>query len=206
MDILFPPDPFARAIEDMTLSEISGIIPRANYIDEKTLAPLCYQSEYTRTFIWHIKYKGNMKLAQKAAEILYDELAEFLAEAAECNNFKKPLLIPIPISKARWRERGYNQAEEIGKRLARLLGNQVEYMPHTLKKIKDTQSQARTHSRHERLENLRDCFNTHKPDMLNKRNVLLLDDVITTGATTTEAIKVLRKAGVKKIIRVALAH
>lgn len=147
-----------------------------------------------------------MKLAQKAAEILHDELAEFLSEAAEYTNFKKPLLIPVPISNARRRERGYNQSEEIGKRLAKLLGEQTEYIPKALKKIKDTQSQAQTRSRNERLKNLQDCFITPKPDIIQKRNVILLDDVITTGATTAEAMRVLRKAGARKIIRVAVAH
>ena len=206
LDIIFPPDPIARAIEDMSLSELHGIIPQAEHIDEKTMAPLCYRSEYTRALIWHIKYRGNMKLAQKAAEILHDELAEFLSEAAEYTNFKKPLLIPVPISNARRRERGYNQSEEIGKRLAKLLGEQTEYIPKALKKIKDTQSQAQTRSRNERLKNLQDCFITPKPDIIQKRNVILLDDVITTGATTAEAMRVLRKAGARKIIRVAVAH
>ncbi|PIZ86780.1 hypothetical protein COX93_03290, partial [Candidatus Nomurabacteria bacterium CG_4_10_14_0_2_um_filter_30_12] len=63
--------------------------------------------------IWLLKYKGKKKLANTFAEIIYGKIIEELSELSMMSNFSNPILIPIPLSKKRYRERGYNQAQLI---------------------------------------------------------------------------------------------
>ena len=75
-------------------------------------------------------------------------------------------------------------------------------------KPKETKHQARIHNRGERLKNIIGSFaikNTEK-NLLKNRNIILIDDIITTGATLTEARKTLKKAGARKIIAFTVAH
>lgn len=174
---------------------------------KNTLYALNYQDEKTRLSIWSLKFKNNQKIAKVFAQIIYDFLIEELAELKLSHNFDKPLLIPIPLSRERLRERGYNQVELMAQELFNLdKGNSFDYRKNILKKIKNTTSQSHTHSKKERENNLKNCFKVVMPKLIKNRNIILLDDVITTGATLNEAIKTLKKHKPKKIICVALAH
>ena len=75
-----------------------------------------------------------------------------------------------------------------------------------LKKIKETEHQARLKDRSVRLKNLLGTFEIVDRDLVRGRNIILVDDVTTTGATLSEAKKVLRAAGARKVIAVTIAH
>lgn len=160
--------------------------------------------------IWLLKYKGRKRFAKIFANVLYGRILEELADLQIMKNFQRPILIPIPLSFSRKKERGYNQTELMAKELVKLdrKSKEISFNLETdiLIKIKDTEHQARIKDRALRLKNLINSFVVKNSEKLKNRNVILLDDVTTTGATLREAKKILKQNGVKKIIAFTIAH
>lgn len=114
---------------------------------------------------------------------------------------KKLLIVSVPLSKKRRRKRGYNQAEDLAKRVAMYLreeGFGVETDFEVLEKRKDTSSQ-KDLTGAERMENLSGAFHVHKRTICKDRIILLVDDIMTTGATGSTCAKLLKGAGAKRI-------
>lgn len=157
-----------------------------------------------------IKYKGKRRLIVPLAEILHGRMIEELSELKIMENFQKPILIPIPLSRKRRRERGFNQAELICQELVKInnLNQNTDWKleKDVLIKCKDTEHQARIKERQDRLKNLSGSFAVKNSEKIKSYNIILIDDVTTTGATLVEAKKVLKKAGVRKVIAFTLAH
>lgn len=112
------------------------------------------------------------------------------------------VLIPIPLSAQRMRERGYNPAAQLAQHLS-----PAKYQPHCLQRIRHTPAQSDL-TRAERLRNLRHAFavaDAQRPHIAGRR-VLLLDDVMTTGATCTTASHCLLQAGASQIQVLCLAR
>jgi competence protein ComFC len=101
-------------------------------------------------------------------------------------------IIPVPLHPLKEREREFNQAERLGRRLSEATGIQLE--PGLLKRAKETRTQTLL-SRAERVANVRGAFALRRECSLAGRCCLLVDDVFTTGATTSACAKVLRGAG-----------
>ena len=174
---------------------------------QETVSVVNYKNALVRQTVWSLKFRNNQKIAKLFAEIIYDTIAEELANLKLSANFGNSILTPIPLSRKRLRERGYNQAELITRQMAKLdQNNFFEYQKHLLKKIKDTPPQSRSKNKTERLNNLRGCFKVVNPNLIKNRNIILLDDVVTTGATLAEASQTLRRAGARRIFCVTLAH
>jgi len=110
-------------------------------------------------------------------------------------------VVPAPLSLGSLRERGFNQALLIGRALAESL--RVEFRAWLLEKKKDTPPQVSL-TRSERLINLRGAFRAR--EKLRGERILLVDDVITTGATVAECSKVLLKAGAGEVYAASLAR
>jgi competence protein ComFC len=166
-----------------------------------------YRHPPIKRAIWMLKYKNKRKLAKIFAEIMYAYILEELSDLILFENFKNPLLIPIPLSKKRFRERGFNQATLICKELIKIDKNQHFVLEEkNLIKNKETKHQAKIENRKERLKNLIGTFEIKKPANLKNRNIILIDDVTTTGATLNEAKKILKQNGAKKIIAFTVAH
>jgi len=121
---------------------------------------------------------------------------------------KKPIIIPIPLHSSRHNWRGFNQAEVLAKELAKIW--QLPYTAKILRRIKSTRPQVELKGK-ERKENIKGVFSLSdelkdKGKILRGQDFLLVDDVITTGATIREAGKVLKKAGAAKVWGLALAR
>ncbi|MDD4762012.1 MAG: ComF family protein [Candidatus Pacebacteria bacterium] len=106
-------------------------------------------------------------------------------------------VIPIPLSKKRLKERGFNQSELLAKKFCSafclpLLKNLI--------RSSDRKPQSETKNRAEREQNIKNCFAVINASSLAEKNIILIDDVFTTGSTAKEAVKILKKAGVNKII------
>jgi ComF family protein len=101
-------------------------------------------------------------------------------------------LVPIPVSKARLRQRGYNQAALVAKEVGRHMGLPV--YGHLLTRVRDTEVQKALSGR-ERKNNLKKAFKTGG-NKVQLDHILLIDDIYTTGSTMNEAAKELRRAGV----------
>lgn len=160
--------------------------------------------------IWLLKYKNKQIFAKIFANILYGRILEELSDLAQFNNFKNPILIPIPLSKKRIRERGFNQSILICNELIKLDKDQIfknlKLEKDVLIKPKDGKHQAVIENRSQRLKNVINSFSIQNSEKIKNRNIILIDDVTTTGATLTEAKKTLRNAGAKKIIAFTIAH
>ena len=157
--------------------------------------------------IWLLKYNGKRKIAEIFAESIYGRILEELADLAVFENFRNPILIPIPLSRKRFRERGYNQSELLCRHLVVLDKNTSFILEkEALLKIKETEHQARIKNKSKRLQNLVGSFGIQQAERIKDRNIILIDDVTTTGTTLLEARKLLRACGAKKVIAFTIAH
>jgi len=166
-----------------------------------------YRNPLIKKTIWLLKYKGKKRIAVIFAEVLYERILEELSDLTPLENFRQPILIPIPLSNKRKRERSYNQTELICKEIIKLdKKNNLILEKNILIKPKETEHQARIESRNKRLKNIIGSFEIKNLEKIKNKNVILIDDVTTTGATLFEAKKILKQAGAKKIIAFTIAH
>jgi ComF family protein len=126
-------------------------------------------------------------------QLLYERLKNEYAD----------IIIPVPISKKRMNERGYNQAELIAKKLSTLLN--IKYNKNTLIKIRDTKRQSEL-PKEERNKNIKNSFKLADTYSISSKNVILIDDVFTTGVTANECSKELKKGGAHKITVATIAR
>ena len=140
---------------------------------------------------------------------MHGKILEELSELTLMENFTNAILIPIPLSGKRYRERGYNQAELICRELEKLdKKSNFTLEKNILIKPKETIHQAHIKDRRERLRNLSGSFaiKEQNKNIIKNRNIILIDDITTTGATLSEAKKILKKYGARKIIAFTVAH
>lgn len=205
LEYIFPQTALVRKLENMSLSELSSL-PRVSSYPLDWVHPIfSYKDRSVREIIRQIKFKGNVVLAEKMAEILAEEIQAFISETVAFTQTQTYTLIPIPLSKERVRNRGFNQVDLVGKEIARCM-SEISYRTDILIRKKNTSPQTNTRSRTERLKNIKDCFAVQKSSLPLKTHILLLDDVTTTGATLAEAQKALRRAGFKHISAFTCAH
>lgn len=206
LDLALPRDALTKELHSLSPAELFSRAERAAQDDPGTIVLFAYRDPLVRKAVWQLKYRGDEKVASLLAACLHDFLAEELAVRLAFGNFARPIAVPIPLSKERRRERGFNQCELVLEKLAARDGGAVcTVAPDVLRRIRHTESQT-SKNRRERLANLRDCFAVPAPEKIRGRNILVLDDVTTTGATFAEARRALRNAGAKKVLCVALAH
>ncbi len=176
------------------------------------LCPECRRQNvyFNRAFIPTL-YEGVMKkvihlLKYNKKTGIMRSLEKIIRSYFNCLNSSFPcldLVVPIPLHRKKLRERGFNQAELIAKVVAKHL--QVRLTKGNLKRTKATITQTSL-DRKERRRNLREAFTVKNRDGFQAKNVLLVDDVYTTGTTIKEAAKVLKEAGVKEVYVFALAR
>jgi len=211
LDLLFPQHCFGcRKDGSLLCKECLVEFPRAdneNLEKFNTYALFDYKNKTLKKALWALKYKGRTTLVRIFAQMLYDELLEELNDKALFENFSNPILLPIPLSRRRLRERGFNQAELLAKELSRIDNNQTfSLQRYALEKIRETKPQMSIKNKEERLQNVKECFGIKNSEKIQGQNIILIDDITTTGATMIEAQRVLRKAGAKKVIGFTIAH
>ena len=113
------------------------------------------------------------------------------------------IFVPVPLSKQRQFERGYNQSQLLAEYVGALTGKQV--VSGNLIRVKDTIPQFRL-TREERLVNLKDAFSVKEPSAVKGKNIVLIDDITTTCTTFEECSRILKQAGAGKIFCAALAR
>jgi ComF family protein len=106
------------------------------------------------------------------------------------------LIVPIPLHSRKLREREFNQAARMARRLGAATGLPVN--ARLLRRVVPTLTQTRL-SRSERMQNVRRAFALRRPARLNGRHIVLVDDVFTTGATSSACARVLRAAGAVEV-------
>ena len=174
------------------------MLPKKFVLSDKSLLTVWSALEFderVRTLIHRLKYQGMYETAPLLADLLY--YATYIPPV--------DLIIPIPLHQSRQSQRGYNQSEVIAKRLGHHL--QIPVIS-AVRRVVASPQQVKTTSRAERLQNLVDHF-VLAPEYqasLYNRHVLLLDDVLTTGATLTACAEVLLRAAPREISGLTVAH
>jgi ComF family protein len=210
LDFLFPKTEEVYSLEGLSAADLLQKLPAATDLGEDTLAIWNYAEPRVRELIWELKYRGNRILVQNVAHVLSDLIRQELAERALFENFTNPLLLGVPQSSKRKLERGFNQTEIICESLDSLSREEgaklFEYRPNILTKPVHTESQTLTKNKRARLQNVDHSMKVVIPSEVEGRNIILIDDVTTTGATFKEARRALRAAGSKKVLCIALTH
>jgi ComF family protein len=149
-----------------------------------------------RELIHLLKYSG----VRPAANVLGRMLAEAIAELEVGFTGDAIAMVPVPLYRARLRQREFNQAELIAGMAMKVLpkSSRLRLQPDILERKRETASQAGLTS-HQRRENVRGAFGVARPELVKGREILVVDDVYTTGATASECARVLRRAGAAKV-------
>lgn len=165
-------------------SPVTGIFPIYLFEKEKALQHIIHS----------IKYEQNITLAKFMGRKMGNILI------AENDSLKFDFIIPVPLHILKKSERGFNQSEYICKGISKILKTKLNKK---IKRVRFTQSQTKL-NRIERAQNIEAAFKTNYN--FTGKNILLVDDVITTGATIIECAKALKSVGATNIYACSIAR
>ena len=207
LDLFFPPRcPFCRGIlkdgEKLLCGKCGRDLPRTQG-EERTqrfrhldacLSPLYYEDHVRRSLL-RFKFGGMSVYAPKYAELMEPCLRE--ADGAY------DVITWAPLGRKRLRKRGYDQARLLAEALAVRLGKPCERL---LVKCADNPPQSGAGSPEKRRKNVSGVYRACDPARIKGRRILLVDDIVTTGATLSECARVLKAAGARSVLAVTLAR
>lgn len=151
-----------------------------------------------KEMLHYFKYTHKVNLGGTLAGLMLDFIREYRLPVDSCD-----YIVPIPLSPARLREREFNQAYVLADTLS---GNlKLKLMDNNLKRVRNTRSQADL-DRIARWKNIRGAFKLKAPNVVKDKTILLIDDVLTTGATASEAAGTLKSAGAGSVYVLTLAN
>lgn len=185
----------AYALDNVNGEVRCGICRRLEPPFAKAAAYGSYESGL-RDLIHLLKYQQ----VRPAANVLGRMLAEAMADLEPGWAPASVLVVPVPLFAGKLRHRGFNQAELIARVALKLRTAPERYAIATdvLERSRETQSQIGL-TRHQRRENLRGAFRVTNREKVAGREILLVDDVFTTGTTASECARVLRRAGAARV-------
>jgi len=161
-------------------------------VDVEFASSFCYfeKGNKIQALLHKLKYKDERDIGVYLGKIYGDVLLQVCALSGV------DMILPVPLHSRRLKLRGYNQSEEIAKGMAKALNKDLEL--NNLFRIDDTGSQTRK-NRYTRWENVRYAFGIKEPSRLEDKHILIVDDVVTTGATLEACCSVLSGIGGVKI-------
>jgi len=178
-----------------------GLCRRAQLPYVKATAYGSYESGL-RELIHLLKYER----VRPAANVLGRMLADAIEDLRGHFRDGRILVIPVPLHSRKQRQRGYNQSELIARAALKLMPNRhFELKSCILERRRETKSQIGLSS-HQRRENIRGAFAVVQPEALADREILLVDDVFTTGTTVSECARILRRAGASRVYVATVAR
>ena len=156
-----------------------------------------------RELIHLVKYER----VRPAANVLGRMLAGAIADLQDLLQDPQIVVVPVPLHSRKQRQRGYNQADLIAGAALKVMGadGRFQVVAGILQRRRETQSQIGLSS-HQRRENIRGAFAVTRAEAIANREVLLVDDVFTTGTTVSECARVLRRAGASKVYVATVAR
>ena len=165
---------------------------KLSFID--SWSALWYYEDNVRGSLLRYKFFGHRHLAAGYGRLMAIALQQELEDY--------DLLTWVPISTLRKLRRGYDQVELV----AEAIGKEAQLLPiSTLKKIRHTRPQSKLKTVEHRRANVLGAFAVKEPGSIRGKRVLLLDDIVTTGATAGECARMLKLAGAKKVHLAAIA-
>jgi ComF family protein len=150
-----------------------------------------------KELIHEFKYKGKERLAKPLSGIMISFIKEYAIPIQYLD-----MIIPMPLHRTRLREREFNQAQVLSRQIAEEFDKEIADSLLLRNRLTRSQTELPTQ---ERFKNALNSFSTAKGACLNNKNLLIVDDVLTTGATSSEAALALKKAGANKILVLTLA-
>jgi len=157
----------------------------------------CIYEGIIKDAILRFKYSENLYLVPFFKEVM----AKFIK-----NNIDKDIadvIIPVPLFSSRLREKGFNQSKILADIVKEILNKPI--LLNALKKVKSTKPQQEL-NRQERLSNLSGAFSVFNSKEIKNKNILLIDDVLTTGATLNECARVLKEVLCKEVFALTVAR
>lgn len=198
VDFIFPPNPeelILRTISPLKLVETASKPNPTEYSFIE--AVLSYKDPLVKELIWQIKYKKNKAALELAGHILFEALSR---------KSGKFLLVPVPISNKRRRERGYNQCELIVNEIIKLDNSKRFSSDFSLiRRMKHIEKQTFM-KRNERLKNTENIFEVTNNGFDKNTKIIIIDDVSTTGSTLNEARNAFLQAGFTEVYCQVIAH
>lgn len=173
--------------------------PQAKPPLDRLFYPFSYKEIPIQKIIKAFKYHFIKELEIPLGRLMINYL-EKIKEKVDFNNL---VVIPVPLHRRKFNQRGYNQSELIADKIAAYLNTEI--INDYLLKTKSTKDQISL-KENQRLENLKNVFVCRKPEIILGKKILLVDDVYTTGATMTECAKVLKEAGAKEVVSLVIAR
>ena len=160
-------------------------------------APYMYEGALMRA-IHRLKYEGRTRIAN----VMGPQLASFVARrfGERDSNW---VVMPVPLHLKKLRKRGFNQALLLARHVSVRLKSELDFF--TLRRTRDTKPQTGLKSK-ERRKNVRQAFDVVNSRKIKNRNVILIDDVATTGSTMNECARVLKRAKAGKVFCISLAR
>jgi ComF family protein len=181
------------ALEDISGDALCGLCRKALPPFAKAAAYGSYDGAL-RGLLHLLKYEQ----VRPAARVLGRMLANAIADL-EIQPPKGGIpVVPVPLHPRKLRQRGFNQSEVIARAALERVATQMSLNPKVLKRLRETRSQTGL-TRHQRRENMRGAFAVVQPQAIEGREILLVDDVFTTGTTVSECARVLHRAGASKV-------
>jgi len=196
------PYPLCKDCEkQISISSIGNVSPSIKYLSALGSAS-SYQNNILRETIHCFKYRKITSLQYPLANLLI----RFIENNNKLLSFKREnvCIIPIPLSKKKQRQRGFNQADLIAQIIVEHF--HWNYLPNVIQRIKDNPPQAQIEDHQKRKKNVKGIFQIiPSKQNLKGKTVVIVDDVYTSGATMEEAARILKKTGAKEIIGLVLA-
>ena len=197
LDIIKPP---CCAVCGRPLRIGSGVrcqdCSEAGYYFTRGFTAVLYQG-LVKDCIHRFKYDSRAYLGYNLARLLID------FSRINIDTSRIEMIMPVPLHWRKLRDRGFNQAAILGKELAGGLGK--KYAGNVLMRSRPSQAQVGL-PRRERLKNIRGVFAIRKPAVIQGKHILLIDDVMTTGATLNECSRVLLSGGAREVWIFAVAR
>jgi ComF family protein len=154
----------------------------------------CVYDQFSKNVMLPFKHAGTLKYQKLMSRAMIGALHDLDAEI--------DLVLPVPLARRRLFKRGYNQATLLARPIAKQLGARLD-VDSVRRKYRPDMGHKNAR---ERLENIRGAFSCVNPDNIRGKTVLLVDDVMTTGATFTELCKVLKRAGARRVYGVVFCR
>ncbi|MBI2443153.1 MAG: ComF family protein [Candidatus Levybacteria bacterium] len=201
--ISFDVRPICLVCNRQTYNGLTHEYCRGRYVIDGTFSSITF-GKVAKRLVYRFKYKPFLKdLGEFMVDLFYEGLIQ--KEAFFQSLHADTLLVPIPLHRTKYRQRGYNQVDVLAKGLGKRLGLPVASL---VVRIRSTKSQVNLDQK-ARKENIAGAFAIapgHEGTFSVRKTIFLVDDVLTSGSTLSEAARILKKAGAAKVYGLTLAH
>ena len=189
-------DNLKRLPSEILNIEFNKKFAETNYVTAYWAPYMFFPGTGIQNIVHQFKYKNKFRVAQEMGRVSGNL---FKSEGV---SFDAGYIIPVPLFRTKRVQRGYNQSEYIAKGLNEILG--IPVLRSALKRIRNTRTQTGLDI-DERKQNMEGAFTVKNIEAISGKNIILVDDVVTTGATINECAKTLKEAGAGDVFVISFA-